>query len=626
MVSCVPAGGVPLELRLIRFGSMDKPTLTVSPLLAAERPAGLAEEFVRSAAYSGLQVPVNGIVQMTDKAFAEPLLPLVQFIEPPAKTEFGSAHWHAQQLGAAAGVILPFLVVHKGVSFTSKTLVNATGLELGRGAARGLAVFELATTGAAFDGLLKPVDDTTKGAFIENRLRNAFTGGATMTTLGLSSLGLKSFGANVPGRLTGILRNECAATALAGVPAGLVHAETTSLLSKGEHASIKELRESCYSFAVIGGGLGLGMRYARHSVTDPPSPREIAQTKSQIERLEQQRGRLLDQRIELQQQRKQLQERNNSLDAENPDHAVERADIEHQMKLLGRQTKQVRADTISVLEQSLNLARLASRRGINSGASVRVLEMGLDHAKGYFPRTRGDAFFIKSARLGCQIPLEVPDRVGANVALDVVSHAIESPERPSLLEFICDLNQTFRGRANSRRDGQVTLNFDDSDSRTPVYDHEMGHVVDLRHIDNNADINRAVQDAYQSDVNSSSHRQVVKDVLLQTDYVPPRQHQATPADRVIPQHLRKDAYYSSRAEVIAESYKVFLRSKGLVEGGLRETSFAEMLDQIVDNSARRARLSEFSGTYEVLKQRVFEPLYSAEMQRRSGAEQNGARQ
>ncbi|MBY0552192.1 MAG: hypothetical protein K2W95_33240 [Candidatus Obscuribacterales bacterium] len=254
---------------------------------------------------------------------------------------------------------------------------------------------------------------------------------------------------------------------------------------------------------------------------------------------------------------------------------------------------------------------------ISNSISERSLEIALQDTKGWVPQTNEHPFYLHSAVTGASVPLFVEGRIPARLGAEVLSHCLSSIERPTILEFINDRSKTFRGRANSLSDGHVILNFDEFNSRVPVHDHEMGHVVDGRYIDTCPEIRQEIQTVYALDVANSSHRQLVKDVLLQTDYVHPRKANADPVERGIPDHLRKPAYYSSRSEVIAESYKLFLQAKRVAEQGANSPSFGELLETYVDNPGRRQSLSEFSKTYSVLEQKVFEPLYLAEMARRT---------
>src|SRR3982750_70076 len=70
---------------------------------------------VHSALYTALQEPVSGVTQIVDEFTGTKLLPKVQFLDAPVQAQFGTADWHAQQVGSAVGMLLPFMLVGKGV-------------------------------------------------------------------------------------------------------------------------------------------------------------------------------------------------------------------------------------------------------------------------------------------------------------------------------------------------------------------------------------------------------------------------------------------------------------------------------------------------------------------------------
>src|ERR1700722_6471144 len=84
------------------------------------RHGNAAEDFVRSIAYSAVQEPISGLTQIADGLLNTNLLPKVQFIAKAEAAPFGSLDWHAQQVGSAVGMLLPFMLVGKG----SKSLIG----------------------------------------------------------------------------------------------------------------------------------------------------------------------------------------------------------------------------------------------------------------------------------------------------------------------------------------------------------------------------------------------------------------------------------------------------------------------------------------------------------------------
>lgn len=217
----------------------------------------LPEEMLHSAVYCAVQAPLKGATQLLDKSLGTNILPSVEFMEAPQNAEFLSARWHAQQLGSAAGMVAPFLLLHKGVGKVGSMALGKVETEMATGALSKRMVVEAGATGFLYEGLLKPVSDQ-EGNFVAARTRNALVGGVTFATLAASAVGIKNLAQAETGVVGKVLRNDFAASALAGVPAGLVNAEMNSVLSGKGHASRAELAESAYSFVFAGGALSLG--------------------------------------------------------------------------------------------------------------------------------------------------------------------------------------------------------------------------------------------------------------------------------------------------------------------------------------------------------------------------------
>lgn len=219
-------------------------------------------DFAQSALYAGVQTPIDGITQLVNHTAGSDVLPSVQLIDAPQEAEFGSARWHVQQVGGAAGMILPFLAVSK-VTRGAMGKVGLTAAESAVGteglwnARTKLAIAESSISGFVYDAALKPVQ-AGEGNFWEARLKHGLTGAATFGTLTAGSIGLRGLGSTALARATGttsLLKNEVVAGALSGLPAGLVAAESSSLLINGRHASAKDLAQSAYTMTFVGGAL-----------------------------------------------------------------------------------------------------------------------------------------------------------------------------------------------------------------------------------------------------------------------------------------------------------------------------------------------------------------------------------
>lgn len=226
--------------------------LTVSTELAAYRDQqDLVEQASRAFLHSLVQTPVSGVVQLVDKACGTQMLPSVQFVAPPPEAQ-GWSDWHVQQIAGAAGMLPWFIGLHKAGSMLGNKILTAKGVGLSQEVAaerflsRKTAVEVGAATfsGLTYGGLLMPTrpDEDAVGG----RFRNAACSALTFATLSASMRGADALGVKSP-FLTGTL---------SGIPAGVVAAESHSLLSGKGPASLKELGTSIYSFSLIGGGFG----------------------------------------------------------------------------------------------------------------------------------------------------------------------------------------------------------------------------------------------------------------------------------------------------------------------------------------------------------------------------------
>ncbi|MBI4534530.1 MAG: methyltransferase domain-containing protein [Candidatus Melainabacteria bacterium] len=257
-----------------KSGFMDKAELAQA-LLPQEKPSLLQEakavalDFARSIGHSAIQTPLDGISQLVNYVKGKEVLPHVQLVEAPRQAQFGSANWHAQQIGGAVGLILPFGIVNKGIRSVGG-LTGRLGRLVGLGkwletplAKSALPVLEAGTTGATFEGLLRPVQ-TEEGDFITARLHNATAGALTFGTLQATTMGLKGLStakhaAEQPWLISSTSR-DLRRHLIAGGFAGIVDAEARSLLSGKGPADLTQLTQSAYGFMWVGGALR-GSRY-----------------------------------------------------------------------------------------------------------------------------------------------------------------------------------------------------------------------------------------------------------------------------------------------------------------------------------------------------------------------------
>ncbi len=242
---------------------------------------------LHSAAYAGLQSPLNAIVQpFGGKADT--------IISAPEQTKAWSADWHLQQIGTGIGMLAPILVSRKLLTsvFPSTTakLAAEKGIEaLTKQEARFLTRYELGIsvgTGLVYGGFLTPSKLEPGQSLFDARWRQSASAAVTFGTLTVGSMGIKSLANSQTLKETAIsgwLKNETFATALAGVPAGIMSVDAHSVFSgKGlpslsQHFDSKYL-EAVYNFSIVGAGIGhmTGPRSSKIKETDRPGMERAA--------------------------------------------------------------------------------------------------------------------------------------------------------------------------------------------------------------------------------------------------------------------------------------------------------------------------------------------------------------
>ncbi len=244
--------------------------LSLNALLAPEKSTSLASDFGRSFTHSLLQSPLEGVAQLVDGKANGATQKAVHFMDAPEQAKFGTSSWVAQQAGSGLGAILPVLLVHKGVStalasnyeakaslamsehmgaLTSKQALGAGSLKMA----------EAGLTGMVYSGVLTPAKDNDH--FWQQRLHNTAVGGLTFATLSGAGLGMKGLGertAQSLPALSKVMKNEIAAGALSGIPAGIVAANADSLLSGKGLATKEQNFQSVATFSLTGAGFAYG--------------------------------------------------------------------------------------------------------------------------------------------------------------------------------------------------------------------------------------------------------------------------------------------------------------------------------------------------------------------------------
>lgn len=233
-----------------------------------------ARQGLYSAAYSGMQAPVSAIAQVVDRTAGTSIEKTVGIMPAPEPSEFGTAQWHAQQIGGAAGMLVPFMLVAKGTRAGAAKLLgpevaaNASGQAF-FSSRNGRLIAEGAVAGFVYDSALRPVSQqevlharesqnnhdsgpVTAAEFWSIKAKHGISGAATFGTLTASTLALRHGGI---GSLSQRHENIISGI-LSGAPAGIVNAEVTSLLEKGKLADTKQLASSAYTMSFIGGAMG----------------------------------------------------------------------------------------------------------------------------------------------------------------------------------------------------------------------------------------------------------------------------------------------------------------------------------------------------------------------------------
>lgn len=226
----------------------------------------LVGQALHSAAYAAVETPSNAIAQLAGRE--QPL----GLISAPQQAEFGTTKWYAQTAGSAVGMAVPFLAAAGTTKLAGRGLMSAgesfafsrsATITVGHSQAFKAATpfLHAASTGAVAEGILRPTDPT-KGDAATQRLGNAFVGAATFTTLVAGNKLLKGVDAkyvspNSPWAVN-TWKHDVLRHTLAGGGAGLVNAELHALVSDGRHATGKELYQSAYTFALLGGSFRAG--------------------------------------------------------------------------------------------------------------------------------------------------------------------------------------------------------------------------------------------------------------------------------------------------------------------------------------------------------------------------------
>ncbi len=235
-----------------------------------------------SAVYQGAQSPITSLGQIGDNLLSKANLKTnmadaVTLLPAPEHEEFGTARWHAQQIGGGIGMILPFMATKSalsktGLSFAARTEASVYASSKLASTANAGLIADGALTGFAYDFLLRPVDQQDSNRFWVARGEHGLAGAATFGTLTAGSVGLRHMSRSLAASLVDapkVARVAYDATmgALPGIPAGIVNADASARLSKGRWATAEERTQGAYTMVMAGGALS-----ALHSIPGSEVP------------------------------------------------------------------------------------------------------------------------------------------------------------------------------------------------------------------------------------------------------------------------------------------------------------------------------------------------------------------
>ncbi len=204
---------------------------------------GFVTEFLESAKFSGIQTPAQGLTQILDRVCGTDLMPTVTFMNAP-KEAASSTDWHAQQIGGAVGIAGDFFLVNRLLKGFKNVFMAPAKAEAVSAISFTQSVARTARTGGFYQAIFTP--SSNNESLVLGRSKNYMEGFATFGSMAASARTLHDFG---------LVKNRLGIGVMAGVPAGVVSAQTHSLLNGKGFASVDESVKSAYTFAMTGGVL-----------------------------------------------------------------------------------------------------------------------------------------------------------------------------------------------------------------------------------------------------------------------------------------------------------------------------------------------------------------------------------
>ncbi len=248
---------------------------TVTKLSQSELISGFDDQssYLSRFAYScadayvdrAITAPIKAISQLTRSA------PLATEAQPARRPD--SAEYHGKLFGEAAAIATHLLVAKKlggailgekvGASAIQKLEAKSINREFVTGAAFGFA----------YEGLLTPSSEkelASKG-LLRSRLETALGGAAVFGSMKATAGLMANAGIVAEAKgfktLNTMLSNGALMGVVAGVPGGIVAAESNALIKQNRHASLDEFGESIYGMSLVGFGFCSMSRFAENNAT-----------------------------------------------------------------------------------------------------------------------------------------------------------------------------------------------------------------------------------------------------------------------------------------------------------------------------------------------------------------------
>lgn len=266
--------------------------------------------FLQCAVYSGVEEPIRGVAQIVNPDADAGIKNAFKTIgvERPASTDFGSVNWHAQQLGSALGMMVPYMLTRCAVTKIGGRVLGAEAMKVNpltpsesraklfsrAGKEAGIS----SVTGFANGTLLRPAEKNDGNPLAErltNGRNDAINFGAIGFVNPLMSRTFSSAGAAAERSIaipepfrrptSALLRGPVLPGAASGLPAGAISAEVTALQEGRSLATPIEFAESMYGNTFVGGAFGTAHWLAARKGKSSVAPESHAKgTETPIER------------------------------------------------------------------------------------------------------------------------------------------------------------------------------------------------------------------------------------------------------------------------------------------------------------------------------------------------------